>query len=192
MSPASARVRGDPHGGALERLADELGVLDGGDADPRDEGPELGHDLHEALVAQADQRLADRRAADRQALGQLVLGDALARRELCRDDRVAQRAVDLAARGPGRAARSRSMRMSVIAAYLHTSALQANRQLIDRRSLDRCCGGGLARDPVLAPARALGVLDQRREVVAQRRRADAERAQQRPRARVVEVGPMPK
>ena len=79
MSPASARVRGEPHGGALERLADELRVVDGGRADPRDVGAELGHDLDEALVAQADQRLAHRRAADGEPLGELVLGDPLAR-----------------------------------------------------------------------------------------------------------------
>ena len=51
-------------------------------ADARDEGPELGHDLDEALVAQPDQRLAHGRAADAEALGELVLGDALAWREL--------------------------------------------------------------------------------------------------------------
>ena len=96
--------RGKAHRGALERLADELRVLHGRGADPRDERAELGHDLDEALVAQPDQRLAHRRAADREAVGELVLGEALPGGELRGDDRVAQRAVDLPAGGPGGAA----------------------------------------------------------------------------------------
>jgi DNA-binding FadR family transcriptional regulator len=96
--------RREPHGRAFQRFADELGILDRRHADPRDERAELGHDLHEALIAQADQRLADRRAADGQSLGELVLRDPLPRLELGRDDRVAQRAVGLPARGAPRAA----------------------------------------------------------------------------------------
>ena len=94
LARARARERGDvavvgarrrePHGGALERLADELGVGDARRLIRVDVGAELGHDLDEALVAQADQRLADRRAADGEALGQLVLGDALAGGQLGR------------------------------------------------------------------------------------------------------------
>jgi hypothetical protein len=91
--------RGQPNGGTLERLADELRVRDGRLADPRDERAELGHDLHEALVAQADQRLANGRAADGEPLGELVLREPLSRRQLRGDDRVAQRPVDLAAGG---------------------------------------------------------------------------------------------
>jgi hypothetical protein len=98
---AAGADRGDPYRCAFQRLADKLGVLHGGRADTRDERAELRHDLHKALVAQSCQSLADRRAADAEPQRELVLGDALAGLELGGDDRLAQRGVDLAARGTG-------------------------------------------------------------------------------------------
>ena len=84
MSPASARVAARRTAAHSSDSRMNCASCDGRGADPRDEGAELGHDLHEALVAQADQRLAHRRAADGEALGELVLGDALAGGELRR------------------------------------------------------------------------------------------------------------
>ena len=51
---------GDADRGALECLADELGVGDGLRADPGDEGADLGTDFDQAVVAEAAERLADR------------------------------------------------------------------------------------------------------------------------------------
>jgi hypothetical protein len=91
---------GQPDGAALERLAHEGGVGDRVRADQRDEGAELGHDRHQALVAKARQRLAHRRAAHAQPVGQLVLRQAPARLELGAHDGLAQRNVDLIASRP--------------------------------------------------------------------------------------------
>ena len=59
-------------GGAFEGFADEVRVGDRGLADRGDECSELGDDLDEAVVAEADERLADRGAADAEAGGELV------------------------------------------------------------------------------------------------------------------------
>src|SRR4051794_16773659 len=68
--------------GALERLAQELRVVDSGHADRADEGAELRDDLDELVVAQARERLADGGPADAELLGDLVLGDLPAGLEL--------------------------------------------------------------------------------------------------------------
>ena len=64
---------GLPDGGAFESFADEVGLVDGGLADQGDECSELGDDLDEVVVAEADERFADRGAADAEAGGELVL-----------------------------------------------------------------------------------------------------------------------
>ena len=79
---------------ALERLAQELRVVDAGHADAADEGAELRDDPDELVVAQPRERLAHRRAADAELVGDLVLRDLPPGLELGRDDRVAHCVVD--------------------------------------------------------------------------------------------------
>ena len=88
---------GDAHGGALERLADELGVAYRGRADAGDEGADLGTDFDQAVVAEAAERLADRRATDAEAFAQLGLREAFAGGQLGADDLVAQGGVEVRA-----------------------------------------------------------------------------------------------
>jgi hypothetical protein len=92
--------RGDTDGGALERLAHELGVLHSGGADPRDERPSWGttctkrSSRRRATASRIGVRLTARRTlnsfSEIRWPGSQITGD----------DRLAQRLVDLA---PGRA-----------------------------------------------------------------------------------------
>jgi octanoyl-[GcvH]:protein N-octanoyltransferase len=102
---------GQAHSGALERLAQELRVIDARDADAAHERAKLRHDLDQLVVAQPRQRLAHGRATDAEPVGDLVLGDLAAWLELSRDDRVPQGLVDgeacttaVGARDPGESA----------------------------------------------------------------------------------------
>src|SRR4051794_6989182 len=85
---------GEPHGRALERLAQELRVVDARDADAAHKRSELRDDLDELVVAQARERFAYRRPADAELVGDLVLRDLPSGLELGRDDRVAQGFID--------------------------------------------------------------------------------------------------
>src|SRR5674476_854419 len=76
--------------GQLHRLAQELGVGHLGGIDARDEGADLGEDLHEPLFREDDQALAHRRATHAQARGNLVLGERRARLQVERDDLATQ------------------------------------------------------------------------------------------------------
>jgi hypothetical protein len=74
----------------------------GRDVDAADEGGVLRKDVDQPFLAQLDQRIAHRCLADAEALGQLGPRQHRARRQLQRQDALAQRVVGSAAR-PGAA-----------------------------------------------------------------------------------------
>ena len=91
---------GDADSGALERLADELGVGDGLRADAGDEGADLGTDFDQAIVAETTESLADGRAADPEAVAQLGLREPFARRQLGPHNQIPQRRIQIRTRRP--------------------------------------------------------------------------------------------
>ena len=98
MSRGGRAGRGGVERGQLDRLADELGVADLLDVDPRDEAAELRIDVDQPLLGEQDQALADRGAADAELGGQIALRHGRAGREVERHDPLAQHAMHERAR----------------------------------------------------------------------------------------------
>src|SRR6185312_11033794 len=81
--------RDDPHRLALERAADEHGLLARGDVDVGHARAALGEDFDESLICETPERLGDREAGHPEPLADCVFLNELARREGQRDDRLA-------------------------------------------------------------------------------------------------------
>ncbi len=176
---------GGAHRGALERLADELRVGDRARGDGGDERAELRHDLDEAIVAQALQRLAHGRAADAERRGELVLGELAAGREVGPHDRVAQAGVDADPRGAAAALRQRD---GLRRGHLHTCIPAAGRA-VETDGRDPTPGGTPSLHARPGPRRQASSDRPRRDGGADRRRRRDLPRRSRPRLDRVAGGP---